>query len=253
MSDDWKNAKGAATQETIDRLAATGFLRTVPDPTDSNERGLIAERMNVLADEVEVLTSSVMGITVGCARCHNHKYDPIPQRDYYRLSAILQGAYDPYEWKGPKKRELDLATEAERKAVAEQNAPVQAEIKQIQQQIREAAEPFRAQALDEAIAALPAEANRAQRREKSSNEQASQNTADSPDRLSKSIPICAPRLKRCRRTWAPRAASWLRRRACACWRTTWNHRNPTCCSAAIRWASAIPWNPGFPACCRTRR
>ena len=157
MSDDWKNAKGAATQETIDRLAATGFLRTVPDPTDSNERGLIAERMNVLADEVEVLTSSVMGITVGCARCHNHKYDPIPQRDYYRLSAILQGAYDPYEWKGPKKRELDLATEAERKAVAEQNAPLQAEIKQIQQQIREAAEPFRAQALDEAIAALPAD------------------------------------------------------------------------------------------------
>ena len=32
MSDDWKNEKGAATQETIDRLAATGFLRTVPDP-----------------------------------------------------------------------------------------------------------------------------------------------------------------------------------------------------------------------------
>ena len=157
MSDDWKNAKGAAPQETIDRLAATGFLRTVPDPTDSNERGLIAERMNVLADEVEVLTSSVMGITVGCARCHNHKYDPIPQRDYYRLSAILQGAYDPYEWKGPKKRELDLATEAERKSVAERNAPLQAEIKRIQQQIREATEPFRAQAVDEAIAALPAE------------------------------------------------------------------------------------------------
>ena len=79
-------------------------------PTDSNERGLIAERMNVLADEVEVLSCSVMGITVGCARCHNHKYDPIPQRDYYRLSAILQAAYDPYEWKGPSKRELDLAT-----------------------------------------------------------------------------------------------------------------------------------------------
>lgn len=157
LSDDWKNAKGAASQDTIDRLAATGFLRTVPDPTDSNERGLIAERMNVLADEVEVLTSSVMGITVGCARCHNHKYDPIPQRDYYRLSAILQGAYDPYEWKGPKKRELDLATDAERKSVDERNAPIQADIKRIQQQIRDAAEPFRAQALDEAIAALPAD------------------------------------------------------------------------------------------------
>jgi hypothetical protein len=156
MSDDWKKAS-VVPAETIDRLAATGFLRTVPDPTDSNERGLIAERMNVLADEVEVLTSSVMGITVGCARCHNHKYDPIPQRDYYRLSAILQGAYDPYEWKGPKKRELDLATETERNAVAAKNEPLQAEIKRIQQQIHEAAEPFRKQAIDEAIAALPAE------------------------------------------------------------------------------------------------
>ena len=107
----------------------------MPDPTDSNERGLIAERMNVIADEVEVLASSVMGLTVGCARCHNHKYDPIPQRDYYRLSAILQAAYDPYEWMKPKKRELDLAHGGERKEVAENNAPIQAEIKALQQQI----------------------------------------------------------------------------------------------------------------------
>ena len=57
MSDDWKKAQSVVPPETVDRLAATGFLRTVPDPTDSNERGLIAERMNVLADEVEVLTS----------------------------------------------------------------------------------------------------------------------------------------------------------------------------------------------------
>ena len=157
MSDDWKQSNGVVPQETVDRLAATGFLRTVPDPTDSNERGLIAERMNVLADEVEVLASSVMGLTVGCARCHNHKYDPIPQRDYYRLSAILQGAYDPYEWKGPKKRELDLGTEAERKEVAEKNAPVQAEIQTLRQQMRDAAAPFRAEAVDAAIAAAPAE------------------------------------------------------------------------------------------------
>ncbi|MSV30687.1 MAG: DUF1549 domain-containing protein, partial [Bryobacterales bacterium] len=83
---------GPMTQERLDRLAATGFLRTTPDPTNAPERGFIAERLNIVADEVEVLTSSVMGLTVGCARCHNHKYDPIPQRDYYRLSAILQSA-----------------------------------------------------------------------------------------------------------------------------------------------------------------
>ena len=63
----------------------------VPDGTYSPANGSLPERMNVIADEIEVLSSSVMGLTVGCARCHNHKYDPIPQRDYYRLSAILNG------------------------------------------------------------------------------------------------------------------------------------------------------------------
>lgn len=132
LSSDWKNVPkgeiGVADQATIDRLAATGFLRTTPDPTNSNERGLLAERSNVLADEVEVLSSSVMGLTMGCARCHNHKYDPIPQRDYYRLTSILQGAYDPYEWKSPNKREYPLAL-AEEKAEAEaNNKPLEAEM-----------------------------------------------------------------------------------------------------------------------------
>lgn len=144
MSDDWKKANGVATPEMLDRLAATGFLRTTPDPTNSNERGLLAERMNIVADEIEVLSSSVMGLTMGCARCHNHKYDPIPQRDYYRLSAILQGAYDPYEWKSPNKRELDLALESERKEVAEFNAPLEAEQAKLKESLEKAMAPFRA-------------------------------------------------------------------------------------------------------------
>ena len=154
LSNDWKTAT-TASQETVDRLAATGFLRTVPDPTNSNERGLIGERMNIVADEVEVLASSVMGLTVGCARCHNHKYDPIPQRDYYRLSAILQAAYDPYEWKMPNQREQALALDSEWKDVAEHNAPIDAEIKQVNAEIAKLAEPFKKQAVDERLQTLP--------------------------------------------------------------------------------------------------
>ncbi|MGI8991659.1 MAG: PSD1 and planctomycete cytochrome C domain-containing protein [Bryobacteraceae bacterium] len=163
LSDDWKKAKGTADQTTIDRIAATGFLRTTPDPTDSSERGLITERMNILADEVEVLTSSVMGVTVGCARCHNHKYDPIPQRDYYRLSAILQAAYNPYEWKTPNKREVDLALESERKEAGEHNAPLESEIKKTEERIEKITGPLRAQLLDERLAAVPADARDAVR------------------------------------------------------------------------------------------
>ncbi len=36
-----------------------------------------------------------------CCRCHDHKYDPIPQRDYYRLLAVFKGAYDEYDWLKP--------------------------------------------------------------------------------------------------------------------------------------------------------
>ena len=114
--------------KTLDRLAATGYLRNTPDPTNAPERGFIAERMNIIADEMEVLTSSVMGLTVGCARCHNHKYDPIPQRDYYRLAAILETAYDPYDWLPPKNREYPVAASEEIQDWDQHNAPIDAEI-----------------------------------------------------------------------------------------------------------------------------
>jgi Protein of unknown function (DUF1549) len=60
LSADWKQMKGVASQDLIDRLAATGFLRATPDQTNANERALIAERMNIVADELEVLSSSVL-------------------------------------------------------------------------------------------------------------------------------------------------------------------------------------------------
>ena len=48
-----------------------------------------------------MLGRGVLGLTLKCAQCHSHKYDPIPQRDYYRLVAVFRGAYDEYEWMSP--------------------------------------------------------------------------------------------------------------------------------------------------------
>jgi hypothetical protein len=96
-----------------------------------------------------------MGLTIGCARCHNHKYDPIPQRDYYRLSAILQTAYDPYDWVKPTERNLDIALENERREVATFNAPIEAEIKTLEKSLEAKAEPLRAKTLRERLAPLP--------------------------------------------------------------------------------------------------
>jgi Protein of unknown function (DUF1553)/Protein of unknown function (DUF1549)/Planctomycete cytochrome C len=89
------------TAELYDNLVATGFLRMAPDATWANITGYIPDRVEVIADELDVLGSAVMGLTLKCARCHSHKFDPIPQRDYYRLVDVFKGAYDEYDWLKP--------------------------------------------------------------------------------------------------------------------------------------------------------
>jgi len=97
---DYENAK-SVSREMMDALVATGFLRMAPDGTGSDIVDTVEERFEVVADEIEILGSAVLGLTLRCAQCHSHKYDPIPQRDYYRLVAVFQPAYDVYDWLKP--------------------------------------------------------------------------------------------------------------------------------------------------------
>ena len=85
------------TREMIDNLIATGFLRMGPDSTGF-ELSFVEDRFDVIADEIEILGTGVLGMTLQCARCHSHKFDPIPQRDYYRLADLLKGALDEFDW-----------------------------------------------------------------------------------------------------------------------------------------------------------
>lgn len=73
----------------LEPTAATGFLVAGPFPgqTTAKTRQLI--RYDHLDDMLSTLGSSMLGLSLGCARCHEHKYDPIPQEDYYRLLANL--------------------------------------------------------------------------------------------------------------------------------------------------------------------
>ena len=48
-----------------------------------------------MADTLKIVGSTLLGLTVGCAQCHDHRYDPIPQADYYRLRAVFEPALDP--------------------------------------------------------------------------------------------------------------------------------------------------------------
>ncbi len=66
---------------------ATGFNRHYPD--ESNARNLYQRRQEILDDITDTTGAVFMGLTYGCARCHNHKFDPILQADYYRLQAFF--------------------------------------------------------------------------------------------------------------------------------------------------------------------
>ncbi|MEZ5403388.1 MAG: DUF1549 and DUF1553 domain-containing protein [Bryobacteraceae bacterium] len=68
-------------------LVATGFNRHFPD--ESNARNLMQRRQELLNDITDVVGQTFMAMTVGCARCHDHKFDPILQKDYYRLQAFF--------------------------------------------------------------------------------------------------------------------------------------------------------------------
>lgn len=73
-----------------------------------------------------------MGLTMECVRCHSHKYDPIPQRDYYRMKAIFQGALDEHDWLSFKTRTLQFATPEHKARVAEVNPPLQKELSRLE-------------------------------------------------------------------------------------------------------------------------
>ena len=161
----YREARAPLEPEQSDKLVATGFMRMGPDGTYSVSQGFVAERMTVVADQLQILTSTVMGLTVACARCHDHKYDPIPQRDYYRLSAILRSAYDPYDWLSPNEsdigpdadwnetntRLLPGAPATEVQEVAAHNAPIEAQISRLAEELRALPAPVRRKLLEESV------------------------------------------------------------------------------------------------------
>ena len=57
---------------------------------DLNERNSRAYRMDIVGDQIDVASRAIMGVTLGCARCHDHKFDPFPTRDYYALAGIFR-------------------------------------------------------------------------------------------------------------------------------------------------------------------
>lgn len=139
--------------EQADKLIATGFLRMVPDGTGDGGVDMALACNEVVAENIKVVSSSLLGLTVGCAQCHSHRYDPISQADYYRFRAIFEPALNVKNWKKPDQRLISLWS----KAIQEESARVEKELKEVADNRKKELEALVEDTFEKELAKLPEE------------------------------------------------------------------------------------------------
>ena len=120
--------------DSFEQRVATGFLRTGPFHITGGNLDPLEMRQEWLTEVVAGIGNGVLGLTIGCARCHDHKFDPIPQSDYYRLQACFASAAN---------LDKSLATEAEKKRFDEAANAIKERIKPIDAQVAAIEKPYR--------------------------------------------------------------------------------------------------------------
>ncbi len=134
--------KDTPAEEAKQAIIATGYLRLGPSGGGGGERG----KQDSLDDIVATTSMTFFGMTVGCARCHNHKFDPIPQKDYYQIQAVFYSTRQNTYPLVPQSEVSKYRTEANR-------------ITELQRPFRKAKAaleaPYQKRLVDEAISKLP--------------------------------------------------------------------------------------------------
>ncbi len=93
----WQIAGDELAPEFAPAVAATGFLAAAPHNTFMPQP---SERYDELHDILSTIGSGILGLSIGCARCHDHFYDPIPTEEYYRLVAVFESARRDWRFLG---------------------------------------------------------------------------------------------------------------------------------------------------------
>ena len=126
----WQLAGDEFSPENPLAMMATGFLGAGVFPTQLTEKEFESARYDALDDMVATTGTAFLGLTVGCARCHDHKFDPIPASDYYRMLSSFTTAVRS-------NIQLDLQPEATAKAIAaweQDHEPLAAELRQFEKE-----------------------------------------------------------------------------------------------------------------------
>ncbi len=129
-------------------LVASGFNRLGPLRKNAGNQDVASSHNEVLTEMTNIVGAAFLGVTVGCARCHDHKFDPFRQSDYYRLQAHF-AQLQP--------NDIVLASQQEQDAWKAKAAPVEQKKRQLQMQLRRAPDGEKAKleaeldALDDAM------------------------------------------------------------------------------------------------------
>jgi hypothetical protein len=158
---DWR-AAAKFTPEIRELLIATGFLRTAEDDSHEPESNIPSVHYAVLHDTLEILGCNLLGLTLNCARCHDHKFDPISQKDYYQLMALFTPAYNPKAWKPvypwkPEIQDRALAdvSPAERAEIERQNKELDEQVSALNKKLADLQRPYRSRLLEKKLASVP--------------------------------------------------------------------------------------------------
>jgi hypothetical protein len=118
-----------ATNETY--LVASGFNRLGPLRKNAGNQDVASSQNEVLTEMTNIVGASFLGVTVGCARCHDHKFDPFRQSDYYRMQAHFAQTQP---------NDIVMASKDEQDAWKAAAAPIQQEMRRLQGQLRRASD-----------------------------------------------------------------------------------------------------------------
>jgi hypothetical protein len=151
---DWRSAK-QFTPRIVELLTATGYMRNILDITWDDIENLPVNRFEALFKLVETVSGSTMGLTMACARCHSHKFDPIPQRDYYRFLSLFTTAYNPTDWIKPKERFLWAASKEEKEEIDRYNAEIDKPVAELSKQLAALRHPYEERILNDKLKSLP--------------------------------------------------------------------------------------------------
>lgn len=123
----------AEWMERDEQLIATGFLTLGSKVLGEGDKELF--EMNLIDEQIDVMSRAFLGLTVSCARCHDHKFDPVPTRDYYALVGIFGSTESLY---GPMTKANQFGFDRPLQPIGEHGTALDGPAKEYRKQVAEA-------------------------------------------------------------------------------------------------------------------